>query len=208
MDEIIVQENTCTRCGVSKPATSEHFSRDRGGFTRNCKACKGKPFTLEQRFWSKVAKGKPDECWLWKAGTTVAGYGEIQRGRRGEGMLYAHRLSYVLAHGIAYQELATEDVVMHTCDRPRCCNPSHLKLGTLQDNNADMFIKGRQARGEQCKPQRGSLNPVAKLTESEVKELRYLRSSGAKLSELARKFSTTEGNISSICLRRSWKHVA
>lgn len=34
-------------------------------------------------------------------------------------------------------------IVMHTCDNPPCCNPSHLVLGTQAENLADMRAKGR-----------------------------------------------------------------
>lgn len=37
--------------------------------------------------------------------------------------------------------------VMHSCDRPKCCNPEHLSVGTHWDNMADMRAKGRGRSG-------------------------------------------------------------
>lgn len=34
--------------------------------------------TLEERFWSKVAKGQPDECWLWHGSKDHKGYGHLR----------------------------------------------------------------------------------------------------------------------------------
>ena len=44
-----------------------------------------------------------------------------------------------MTHGVWPQ------VVMHSCDVPLCCNPSHLVGGTYADNNRDMAAKGRHA---------------------------------------------------------------
>lgn len=34
-------------------------------------------------------------------------------------------------------------VVMHSCDNPPCVNEEHLVLGTVAENNRQMFAKGR-----------------------------------------------------------------
>lgn len=34
-----------------------------------------KPRPVVERFWDKVTKGAPDECWLWRASGLPKGYG-------------------------------------------------------------------------------------------------------------------------------------
>lgn len=75
---------------------------------------------------------KNGECWEWKGGRTKNGYG-THRGTT------AHRCAYEAVNGV----IPAGMVVMHTCDNPPCINPAHLKLGTQQENLADMHRKGR-----------------------------------------------------------------
>src|SRR5579885_1265661 len=51
---------------------------------------------LTERFWAKVKK--TENCWLWTGWCNAAGYGALGRGRRSEGLVLAHRLSWELAH--------------------------------------------------------------------------------------------------------------
>jgi hypothetical protein len=89
-------------------------------------------------FWQFVDRGEPDECWPWTAG--MAGkYGWFSQGRVG-----AHVFAWAEAHGAP---VPTGAVVMHSCDRPLCCNPTHLSVGTVDENVVDMQTKGR-ARAE------------------------------------------------------------
>ncbi len=55
----------------------------------------------------------------------------------------AHRYAWVLANG----EIPAGLFVCHKCDVPACCRPSHMFLGTNEENLADMTAKGRRSIG-------------------------------------------------------------
>lgn len=96
---------------------------------------------LADRFWARVEKRGPDECWPWTGYRDAKGYGQIALNRRtAEG---AHRVSWALARG----EIPDGIHVLHRCDNPPCCNPAHLFLGTHADNMWDMKAKGRASGG-------------------------------------------------------------
>ena len=93
-----------------------------------------------RRFWAKVQRRLPDDCWLW-TGASGEGYGRFKIA----GYLYsAHRIAYTLEKGpIPRGDGYHGFVVMHSCDTPACCNPAHLSVGTNRDNVQDMVAKGR-----------------------------------------------------------------
>jgi len=95
---------------------------------------------LAARFWAKVDKRGPDECWPWTGGKRRKGYGAIGEGGRGGKMLVASRLAYELQNG----PIPEGHQVLHSCDNPPCCNGAHLFTGTNLDNIGDMREKGRQ----------------------------------------------------------------
>lgn len=94
------------------------------------------------RFWEKVDKRGPDDCWLWTASCDKKGYGAFTLPDGHIGI--AHRFSYELHYGpIPEGEGYHGTCVLHECDNPPCCNPKHLFLGTAKDNAIDMWEKGR-----------------------------------------------------------------
>jgi len=77
-------------------------------------------------------------CWEFQgARRSKLGYGSICIGPKRS--MSAHRAMWILMHG----ELETKQFVCHKCDNPLCCNPGHLFVGSLADNNRDMASKGR-----------------------------------------------------------------
>lgn len=135
-------------------------------------------------------------CILWCGYVTKAGYGCIFRTHSGvRTWVYVHRFVYEQANGPIPAGMA----VCHTCDTPNCCNPSHLFLGTDKDNSDDKIRKGRHAHG--------SRHGVAKLTESDVLEIRKMAAQKVPLREIAKMFGISHWTAGDAARGDSWKHV-
>lgn len=150
------------------------------------------------RFWAKVKKS--DGCWLWTACKKSDGYGRIAYPGRSKGAISAHRASWIMHNGPITAGL----VVCHRCDVPACVNPSHLFLGTQDENMKDCAAKQRI----RAPVLRGSDARSAKLTEAQVVEIRKKLAAGARLRQLAAEYGVTRGNIFYIEHRLTWRHLA
>lgn len=202
---------TCLSCGNRFYQYPSRILRGGGKYcSRTCQAAR----TPEQRFWQRVNQDGPvpshrpelGPCWQW-TGATSSGYGIIHPACRVE--LWAHHVSYEIHSGKIPEGL----YVLHHCDNRRCVNPAHLFLGTLADNNADRDRKGRQAKGNRAgfrvQPPSGERNTHAKLTETDVREIRRLHTE-EKLNcgILARRFGVSPCSCQGIVRRKTWKHLA
>lgn len=145
---------------------------------------------------------KTDKCWLWKGRLNSTGYGGITYNNT---KWLAHRLAWVLANGIAIEKGV---VVRHKCDNPRCVNPEHLCLGEQLDNVQDMVSRKRQNFfGRRTQRQIGERNPTAKLTKTQVIEIRSRRKQGETLSSLAVEFGISKSYVGNLAARRKWQHL-
>lgn len=146
--------------------------------------------TWQELFWAKVDKS--GTCWLWTAAEDRAGYGVF--GSTDAPSRAAHRLSYLIAKGDP-----AERHVLHRCDTPPCVNPDHLFLGDDAANHADMASKLRSTWGEK--------NARAKLSASQVREIRAQLDAGATHRRIAEEFAISPTTVSDIRRRKSWYHL-
>lgn len=152
-----------------------------------------------ERFWAKVARRGPDECWLWTGADNGVGYGMMGVFRRPR---LAHRISWIIANGEPPDLPGYHGAcILHRCDVPACVNPTHLFLGTVSDNHADMRRKGRAV------PTRGERNGRALLTEAQVHEARDRFSRGERVCDLARSYRVPHSAMWQAIHARNWKHL-
>ncbi len=141
------------------------------------------------RFWRRVVP--QDGCWDWQGTRDRFGYGHLTfRGRSWR----AYRLAYTLAYG----PIPPGMHVLHSCDHPPCCRPSHLRLGTPADNSADKVARGRITRvpGERC--------GKAKLTWVIVRTMRERAAQGESYVLLAREYGVARCTVAGIIQGRRW----
>lgn len=144
-------------------------------------------------FWRRVDRRGPDECWPWLGPLTDRGYGKLHYAGRN---MRAHQVSLLLTTG------ERPPAVCHTCDNRRCCNPAHLFAGTNGVNNSDREAKGRSADF------RGERHPSAKLTESQIIDMRLRARAGERVKDIASHYGLHASYASQIVNRKRWQHVA
>lgn len=141
-------------------------------------------------FWARVEM-QPHGCWPWTGYTHKSGYGEL----RYEGVhTKAHRVAYRLIFGDAGSAH-----VLHSCDNPACCRPSHLRAGTAADNSRDCVERGRLARGDRM--------PHAILNDACVLDARRRFAAGTRISELAAESGVAWNTMRLALVGRTWRHV-
>lgn len=109
--------------------------------------------TLHDRFWSKVKRAAPSECWEWQASRHKKGYGQFgfyPRPAKSR-TIRAHRACWLLVHGAIPDGVS----VLHHCDNPACVNPAHLYLGSNDDNVRDRVARGRTRTGRRTSCPKG-----------------------------------------------------
>lgn len=152
--------------------------------------------TVADRFWEKVSKAPhPKGCWEWIGSRDGCGYGRINVGGVSQ---KASRVAYRIAKG----EIGSGLLCLHTCDNPRCVNPSHLYLGTAGDNAKDRVTRGRMPSTV------GEANGRALLTETDVLSIRRDYAAGScTYQSLGIKYGVKFRTIADIVIKRTWRRV-
>lgn len=152
---------------------------------------------LAARFWEKVDKRGPDECWPWIAALDNKGYGVMGKRRK---VHRAHRVGWEVVYG----PIPDGAEVCRECDNPPCCNPAHWFLGTHADNMADMAAKGRNFTGERP---RGEQHGNSKLTEEKVQQIRLLKANRISPADIAKQFEVSISTVYAVVTYEVWKHI-
>jgi len=90
--------------------------------------------SVEERFWSKVAKG--DGCWEWTDSPNSVGYGTFTTTAN-------YKTKYYLAHRFMFTMLGIEipegKFVDHMCHNTMCVRPEHLRFVTNKENHEHLI---------------------------------------------------------------------
>lgn len=158
------------------------------------------PWGQAKSIFLEMLKKETNECIVWPYKTSGNGYGVVGLGgpSNAQDRRYTHRHAYELTHGSIPEGLD----VLHHCDNPPCFNPRHLFAGTNQANRDDQKAKGRTLVGTK--------NPMSKLTEDQVREIRALYHKNVKgygQQALSKRFGVHRIAIRKIVRREMWKHL-
>lgn len=149
------------------------------------------PKTTKMRFEEKYMAVTESGCWVWLAAVNSSGYGNLFYKGRNMG---AHRVAWLLFKG----EISDGQHVLHRCDTPPCVNPSHLFLGSHQDNMQDCAKKKRFPRKD------GEHGYNAKLKNKDVLKIRQDK----RIARLiAQDFDVSISTISHIKTNRNWRSI-
>lgn len=142
-------------------------------------------------FWLKVKLGFPEECWEWQRYRAPSGYGRYFINGK---MQNAHR---VALHLHTLRPLDNPLYALHSCDNPACCNPYHLRWGTLSENVQDCLARGRSLMGLS----KSGMPSRAKLS---IAQVRAIRADNRPVADVAADYGVGETSIRNIWARRTW----
>lgn len=159
--------------------------------------------SVVERIFDKIVRIPIAGCWVYTGAVTDFGYGIIGLGTRKQGIDRTHRVIY--RHFVG--EIPPKMFVCHRCDVPSCCNPSHLFLGTNQDNVNDMIAKGRNSLPPRNPHVVGSKHPLSKFTEDAVRTIKADYNAGKSIYRLAKEHKVAQSTMQRIIHGKRYKNA-
>ncbi len=184
----------CSLDGCSKPHQARGWCRKHYHRWRST----GDPLKTKSTPWGEakhylqeiVIPYQGNDCLTWPYGRCQS-YGQTRvHGKTA----FAHR---VVCEAVYGPPPTPEHHAAHSCGKGSsgCVNPNHLRWATVVENHADKLEHGTHNRGER--------HPLAKLTESNVHEIRSLRGKATQV-ELGLRYGVARSIISRIQTGKRW----
>lgn len=185
----------CSEPGCSAPRRVRQYCFNHyAGLRRRGTVPKGEPIfkvSKPQKHIAWLVSAEASECLIWPH-LVSQGYGIVSFKHH---VYRAHRLVCEAAHGPGPEGKEAA----HECGNALCCNKAHLSWKTHAENIADKVKHGTQMLGE--------THHQAKLTESQVQEIRKLRGKRTRL-QLASDFDVGRSTVDNVLDYVTWRHVA
>lgn len=155
-----------------------------GGFVVLPRRTKPIPIPADpERLWSKIDRSGSG-CHPWLACRSAQGYGRLSVGKRS---VFAHLIVLAILKG----QPRINQIGLHSCDNPPCCNPDHLRWGSYRRNTAEAIRRGQRTRGWDTKIDDETADLIRSLYPSQTQQ------------QLAKRFGVTQPTISNIVSGRS-----
>lgn len=186
-------ERPCLHCGLVFQARRSDVARGWGKYcSLSCKIARTTTSPAD-RFWAKVDKS--GDCWIWQAGKQGR-YGGFKLGGSGSPQMGAHVVALLLTVGMG----KPGEIACHGCDNPLCVrpHPNHVRWGTPS-------LNAREREERSNMPSRaGSANPMSKLNEARILEIRELLDRHVLHRIIAIRFNVSRSTIGGIARGESW----
>lgn len=144
-----------------------------------------------------ISKHNSDECLMWPFAVDRDGYGRVcfyESGKKKR--VFAHRATFMVAHGRWPKELG-----LHSSNTPGCFNPRHISEGGHLQNQTEKSERGRSVKGMQ--------QHDAKLTDDIVRQARAAyRPRKLGFHRLAKIYGVSKHAMRMAITRVTWRHVA
>jgi len=136
-----------------------------------------------ERLWMRTGYADPrgNDCMLWHGAKLRSGYGQLHD-KSGK-LRYAHIMMHEITTG---KKVPRGKVIRHLCNNPSCVRPSHLKLGTYEENAADKREAGRTRIHKKVTPEMAAA-------------CRYLYASGYSQGQIAEMLLDGGGAQPTVC---------
>ena len=151
-----------------------------------------------KRFWCKVDKRGPDECWPWLAAKNNRGYGSFLFDGSKKA---ASRFALINSTNRNLKGMCA----CHTCDNRLCCNPNHLYWGTYSDNNMDKMRRYKGIKEILTKQIIFARSHQQKLKKPQIDYMLQLLAAGYKWRELMEWYQISKPTLYRIIINNGYQ---